>query len=107
MKLRLFQIIITFLFITTGLYSQIITIDSARKVDTGTVVTVRGVISMSGELGPPLVYFQDPTAGLVAYDVPFQTGTNYGDSVQVTGKMTEYSGLRELQPVNNFSILAT
>jgi phosphatidylserine/phosphatidylglycerophosphate/cardiolipin synthase-like enzyme len=107
MKFRLLQIIFAFLFITFICYSQVITIDSARKVDTGTVVTVRGVVSMSGELGPPLVYFQDPTAGLVAYDVPFQNGTNYGDSVQVTGKVTEYSGLKELQPVNTFSILAT
>ena len=44
---------------------------------------------------------------MVAYDGAFWTGTNEGDSVQVTGVVTQYNGLTELQPVNNFSILGT
>jgi phosphatidylserine/phosphatidylglycerophosphate/cardiolipin synthase-like enzyme len=95
------------LFIITLSKTQVITIDSARKVPLNTIVTVRGVVSMSEELGSPLVYFQDPTAGLVGYDGAFFSGTNYGDSIQVTGTVVEYNGLRELQPVSNFIVLST
>jgi predicted extracellular nuclease len=62
---------------------------------------------MSSELGTPLVYFQDPTGGLVAYDGTFWSGTNEGDSIQVTGVVTQFNGLTELQPVNSFTVLAT
>lgn len=99
--------LIALFIIAVQLQSQVITIDSARKVPLNTVVTVRGVVSMSAELGSPLVYFQDPTAGLVGYDAPFFNGTNYGDSIQVTGTMVEYNGLRELQPVSSFTVLDT
>ncbi|RPI18233.1 MAG: T9SS C-terminal target domain-containing protein [Ignavibacteriae bacterium] len=91
--------------LASQLQAQVITIDSARKVPLNTIVTVRGVISTSSELGIPTVYFQDPTAGLVGYDAAFFNGTDYGDSVQVTGTMTEYNGLRELQPVSSFTVL--
>ena len=109
------KIILLFI-ITFGVYtnSQVIPIDSVRKQDAngvplllGQSVTLRGVVTMSLELASPLVYFQDPTGGMIAYDGAFWTGTNQGDSVQVTGVVTQYNGLTELQPVSNFSVLAT
>ncbi len=92
-------------FLAGNLFSQVITIDSARHLPEGTIVTVRGVVSMSGELDPVLVYFQDPTGGLVGYSSVFQNGTDYGDSIQVTGTLKLYSNLLELDPVGTFSIL--
>jgi len=92
----------------------VIPIDSVRVQDANFVplllndtVTVRGVVTTQRELGAPLVYFQVPSAGLCAYDATFGTGVNRGDSVQVTGKVTHYSGLTELQPVTAFTVLAT
>jgi phosphatidylserine/phosphatidylglycerophosphate/cardiolipin synthase-like enzyme len=98
----------------TNAYAQVITIDSARSQDAngvslllGQTVTVRGVITMSEELATPLVYFQDPTGGLIGYEGSFWSGTNAGDSVQVTGVVTQFNGLTELQPVSAFTVLAT
>ncbi len=95
-------------------YAQVIPIDSLRKQDAngvpfllGQTVTVRGVVTMSQELATPLVYLQDPTGGTIGYDGTFWSGTENGDSVQVTGVVTQYNGLTEFTPVNNFSILAT
>ena len=95
-------------------YSQVIPIDSVRSQDAngvplllGQTVTVRGVVSMSEELGSPLVYFQDPTGGLVGYDGGLFNATNYGDSIEVTGVVSQYAGLTELDPVSNTVILDT
>ncbi|MCX7878059.1 MAG: hypothetical protein N2510_05375, partial [Ignavibacteria bacterium] len=103
-----------FIITSSLLYSQYIPIDSVRRQDgngvpllLGQTVTVRGVVTMSQELGSPLVYFQDPTGGLVGYDASFWNGTNQGDSIQVTGVVTQFNGLTELQPVNSFTVLAT
>ena len=100
--------------LSINIFSQVIPIDSVRRQDAngvplllGQSVTLRGVVTMSEELGIPLVYFQDPTGGMVAYDAAFWNGTNAGDSVQVTGVVTQYNGLTELQPVTSFSVLAT
>jgi phosphatidylserine/phosphatidylglycerophosphate/cardiolipin synthase-like enzyme len=98
-------IIVLLVFLAGNLFSQVITIDSARHLPEGTIVTVRGVVSMSGELDQMLVYFQDPTAGLVGYSSVFQNGTDYGDSIQVTGTLKLFSNLLELDPVGTFSIL--
>ncbi len=108
---------LTILFITVAvsqLISQVIPIDSVRKQDANGVplllnqyVTVRGVVTTQRELGNPLVYFQVPTAGLVAYDTLIGNYVNRGDSVQVTGKVVHYNGLTELQPVTSYTLLAT
>ncbi len=106
--------VLIMLFSLTAVYSQVIPIDSVRSQDAngvplllGQTVTLRGVVSMSDELGTPLVYFQDPTGGMVGYDAAFFNNTNYGDSVEVTGVVTQYNGLTELQPVNSSSVLGT
>lgn len=106
--------VILFLFISAAVYAQVIPIDSVRRQDAngvplllGQTVTVRGVVTMSQELATPLVYFQDPTGGMVGYDGTFWTNTEQGDSVQVTGVLTQFNGLTELTPVNNSSVLAS
>lgn len=95
-------------------HAQVITIDSARSQDAngvsillGQTVTVRGVVTTQREFGTSLVYFQDPTGGLVAFDNPFCLAVNNGDSVQVTGVITQFNGLTELQPVNSHTVLGT
>ncbi len=95
-------------------YSQVITIDSARSQGPdgvslllGQTVTVRGVVTTSREFGVPTVYFQVPSAGMVGYDATFGPNVNRGDSVQVTGVVTQYNGLTELQPVTSYQVLST
>lgn len=106
--------VILFLLITAAVYAQVIPIDSVRRQDAngvplllGQTVTVRGVVTMSQELATPLVYFQDPTGGMIGYEAAFWTGTEQGDSVQVTGVVTQFNGLTELQPVNSSTVLAS
>jgi phosphatidylserine/phosphatidylglycerophosphate/cardiolipin synthase-like enzyme len=108
------QKIFLLLLLTSSLMSQVIPIDSVRVQDgngvpllLGQTVTVRGVVTTSSELGVPLVYFQVPTAGLAAYDATFGPTVVRGDSVQVTGVVTQYNGLTELQPINSSTILGT
>ena len=108
------QLILSFICLTSSLFAQYIPIDSVRRQDgngvpllLGQTVTVRGVVTMSSELASPLVYFQDPTGGMVGYDANFWTGTNEGDSMQCTGVVTQFNGLTELTPINSYTILAT
>lgn len=112
MKNLIFTILV-YMGIVNFTISQVIPIDSVRVQDANYVplllnqiVTVKGVVTTHQELGLPLVYFQVPTAGLVAYDATFGNGVTRGDSVQVTGTVTHFSGLTELQPVSSFTILA-
>jgi len=118
---KIMKLIAHFLLVALGLltvqeisFSQVIPIDSVRREDVNGVplllnqtVTVRGVVTESGDLGNYLVYFQDPTGGLVGYDASFRSGTHRGDSIQVSGTVIQFNGLTELQPVYSFQILAT
>ena len=108
------KIIILLLLFSFQVFSQVIPIDSVRRQDgngvpllLGQTVTVRAVVTTERELGPSLVYFQDLTGGLAAFDNTFCAAVNRGDSVQVTGVVTQFNGLTELQPVNTHSVLAT
>lgn len=94
--------------------SQVIPIDSVRRLDANGVpilvnqhVLVKGVVTTHQELGVPLVYFQVPSAGLCAYDATFGNGVTRGDSIIVSGLVTNYNGLIELQPVDSFRVLAS
>lgn len=113
MKKLLYSLVILLTFASI-VRAQWIPIDSVRRQDAngvslllGQTVVVRGVVTTGGELGVPTVYFQVPSAGLVAYDAVFGAAVHRGDSVQVTGLVTNYNGLTELQPVSAYQILAT
>ncbi|MBI5402459.1 MAG: T9SS type A sorting domain-containing protein [Ignavibacteriae bacterium] len=110
---KLTFLIILFTGIINFAFSQVIPIDSVRRLDANGVpimvgqhVLVKGVVTTHQELGAPLVYFQVNSAGLVAYDAAFGNGVTRGDSVIVGGLVTHYNGLIELQPVDSFRVLA-
>jgi len=70
---------------------------------------VKGVVTTTNELmsgTTAIKYFQVPTAGLVAFDAAFGNGAIRGDSIVVTGLVTNYSGLIELSPVDSFHVIA-
>ena len=66
-------------------------------VDTGKVFTITGVVTSSnqvGSAGPATI--QDNTGGMAVYGYNFAGNIQIGDSVTVTSKLTQYSGLAEL-----------
>jgi len=70
--------------------SSIISIAEAREVPFGTRVTVSGRITVGNEFGGP-AYFQDETAGIAAFWEPFHSQAVIGDSVVITGPVTEFN----------------
>ncbi len=94
------------IFATTNIFGQAITIDSARSLPAGTVVTVRGVVTNGTELGV-IRYFQDGTGGLAAYSSTLTSGVLRGDSIIVTGTLKNYNQLLELDPVASLTVLTT
>ncbi len=83
------------------------TIAAAKALGVGANVTVRGVVLNGSELGI-IRYIQDYTGGIAAYGSPVMS-LNKGDSVLVSGPLTEYYNLFEIAPptVNFISANAT
>ncbi len=112
--MKQFIFALCFLAAAINLQAQVIPLDSIRVQDANGVpvllnqiVTVQGTVTTHQEFGAVLVYFQSGTAGTVGYDAAFCSGVTRGDSVQITGKVVQYNGLTEFQPVNSFQILSS
>ncbi len=70
--------------------NELIPINNAREVAFGTRVTVAGRVSVSGDFNGP-VFFQDETAGMAVFETNLIDTAARGDSIQVTGPVTEYN----------------
>jgi phosphatidylserine/phosphatidylglycerophosphate/cardiolipin synthase-like enzyme len=79
-------------------------IATARQQAENSEVTVTGVVTNGDELGSPIRYIEDGTAGIAIYDPENTEGVNRGDSITVTGILVDYNGLLEIYPVNNLII---
>lgn len=80
-------------------------IATVRNAAVGSTVTFRGVALNGPEL-PNIRYIQDATGGIAIYGTNLTT-INAGDSVLITGTMTNYNNLAEVTPVNSMSVLAS
>lgn len=80
-------------------------LDARTNYSIGQTVTVSGVVTNGGELGP-IRYLQDGTAGIAAYGSP-ATNADLGDTVSFTGVLLDYNGLLELSPTSNAIIHGT
>lgn len=69
---------------------NIIPISTARDLPFGTVVTITGWVSTANEFGGP-TFLQDSTAGIAVFYNPIHTAVQRGDSVVVTGPLTEFN----------------
>src|SRR5690554_5422372 len=87
------------LFSMTTLFGQT-NIADARTYPIGSTVTITGVSSNSGELGP-IRYIQDATGGLPIYGGSSINLANRGQSVTVTGTLKDHSGLLEIDPITS------
>ncbi len=65
-------------------------IAEARTRPFGTRVTVAGRVTVGNEFGGPSV-FQDATGGLSAFHIPLHTAASIGDSLVITGPLTEFN----------------
>jgi len=96
---------------TSSSFSQTISIDSARSLtagftanQTGGTVTVAGIATNGQEFGN-LRYMQDGTGGISAYGALVAT-VNKGDSILVTGTLSNYNSLIEIE-VTSVTIVST
>ena len=85
---------------TSTVFAQM-DIATARQQAENSEVTVTGVVTNGDELGSPIRYIEDGTAGIAIYDPENTEGVNRGDSITVSGILVDYNGLLEIQPVNN------
>lgn len=84
--------------------AQVITIDAARQLPLGTVVTVQGVVVNGQELGN-IRYLTDGTAGIAAFGT-IVSSIQTGDFIEVTGTLYSYFNLLELSPVSAFTVIS-
>ncbi|MDT8325688.1 MAG: DUF5689 domain-containing protein, partial [Bacteroidota bacterium] len=64
----------------------------------GEVVTVNGVVTVADQFGAP-GYLQDHTGGIAVYDFNFTEAVEIGDEVTITGTITQFNGLTEIENV--------
>jgi endonuclease/exonuclease/phosphatase family metal-dependent hydrolase len=70
--------------------SIITPIVDARNLPFGTIVTVTGWVSTANEFGGP-IFIQDRTGGIAVFHNPIHTAVSRGDSVVVTGPLSEFN----------------
>jgi phosphatidylserine/phosphatidylglycerophosphate/cardiolipin synthase-like enzyme len=91
------------LLFSLALQAQITTIAAARLRDTGTIITVSGIITNGAELGA-IRYFQDKTGGIAAFGGV--DTLKRGDSIVISGKLINFNNLLEIQPVTSLQVIA-
>ena len=94
-KIGLILSAITFSF---GLSAQT-DVANARTYGLGQSVTITAVATNGGELGN-IRYMQDNTAGIAAYGSSLSS-VNRGDSLTLTGNISDFSGLMEVSTLTN------
>ena len=72
----------------------------------GDLVTLRGIVTVSNQFGSPS-YIEDNTGGISVFGSGFSNAVHIGDEVIVTGTVTQFNGLNQIEnPVLN-SIVST
>ncbi len=97
----------TFVFTTHTFAQQ--TIAQARNLGVGNTVTVKGIVTADSTLYPNsgvTIYFQDNTAGLSAFNNgTLLSGVRQGDSIEITGELSQFNQLLQISPVTSVNIL--
>jgi len=91
-------IILSALTLTFGLSAQTDVAD-ARTYGLNQTVTVSAIATNGAELGN-IRYMQDNSAGIAGYGNSL-SGVNRGDSITITGDISDFSGLMEISPITN------
>ena len=80
-------------------------IADARTMALGTTVTITGIVTNGPELDI-IRYMQDASAGIAVYDNAL-SGVNRGDSITITGELTDYNELLEIGNVSSHTVIST
>ena len=62
------------------------------------LVTVRGFVTVSNQFGSP-AFIQDASGGIAVFDNAFVNAVRVSDEVSITGMVTQFNGLTELENV--------
>jgi phosphatidylserine/phosphatidylglycerophosphate/cardiolipin synthase-like enzyme len=62
----------------------------------GDLVTIRGIVTVSNQFGSPS-YIQDNSAGISIFGSIFSNAVQPGDEVLVSGSITQFNGLNQLE----------
>ena len=88
-------------FLSASLVAQDNILDVRQNYNIGQTVTVTGIVTSDDNLGS-VRYLQDATAGIALYPgedwSAWEATPQIGDSLSVTGEITEYNGLLEVGP---------
>jgi len=98
-------LILSIIFISSVIIAQT-DIAAARALSIGTMVTVSGVaVSDEDDFSSPIIYIQDGSAGIAIYDFDMVDSFNIarGDSITVTGELTDFQDLMEVTNVTSFT----
>lgn len=69
-------------------------------------VTVRGIVTVGMQFNNP-AYIQDVSGGIAVFDNAFASTRQIGDEVTVTGTITQFNGLTELERVTVHQVHST
>ncbi len=94
-------------------YGAPIPIAQAKENDTsgialyyGDLVSIRGIVTVANQFGSPS-YVQDNSAGISIFGSIFSDSVQIGDEVLVTGTITQFNGLNQLEFPLLHGILST
>lgn len=84
-------------------YGAPIPISQAKENDTsgiaiyyGNLVSIRGIVTVANQFGSPS-YVQDNSGGISIYGAIFSDSVQIGDEVLVSGTITQFNGLNQLE----------
>lgn len=75
-------------------------------VNLGQLVTIRGVVTVANQFGSPS-YIQDNSGGISIFGSSFSTTVQLGDEVLVSGTITQFNGLNQLESPTINSVLSS
>ncbi len=75
-------------------------------INLGNLVTIRGIVTVSTQFGSPS-YIQDNSGGISIYGFDFSNAVQLGDEVLVSGIITQFNGLNQLENPVLHSIISS
>lgn len=72
----------------------------------GDLVTLRGIVTVSNQFGSPS-YIQDNTGGISVFGSSFSNAVQIGDEVLVTGTITQFNGLNQIENPTLHTIISS
>ncbi len=80
--------------------------DDGTAVHFGDLVTIRGVVTEANQFGSPS-YIQDNSSGISIFGSAFSNAVQIGDEVLVSGTITQFNGLNQLEFPTLHSIVSS